>query len=89
MNTVKIRQASLSDLPLLLEYRRAMATEMGGADEVALNRTLAALAGVAPLKSCNGSRECWTRRQDGLGSTAFTSSHPVVGAASVEDSQKP
>lgn len=43
MDTVRIRQATLADLPLLLRYRRAMAEEMEGADEVAVNRMIAAL----------------------------------------------
>lgn len=33
----------LADLPLLLGYRGAMATEMDGADEAALNRIIAIL----------------------------------------------
>jgi hypothetical protein len=37
MDTVRIRQATLEDLPLLLRYRRAMAEEMDGADEAAVN----------------------------------------------------
>ena len=43
MDTVTIRQATLTDLPLLLNYRRAMAAEMDSADEVAVNRMIAAL----------------------------------------------
>jgi len=43
MDTVRVRQATLEDLPLLLRYRRAMAEEMDGADETAVNRMLAAL----------------------------------------------
>ena len=42
-DTVRIRQATLSDLPLLLRYRRAMAEEMDGTDEAAVNRMIAAL----------------------------------------------
>ena len=42
-DTVTIRQATLTDLPLLLDYRRAMAAEMDNADEVAANRMIAAL----------------------------------------------
>lgn len=43
MDTFRIRQATLADLPLLLNYRRAMAEEMDRADEVAVNRMIAAL----------------------------------------------
>jgi len=47
MNTpadaVTIRRATLADLPLLLGYRRAMAEEMDGADELAVSRMIAAL----------------------------------------------
>jgi hypothetical protein len=43
MDAVTIRQATLADLPLLLQYRRAMTEEMAGADEVAVNRMVAAL----------------------------------------------
>lgn len=42
-DTVRIRQATLSDVPLLLGYRRAMAEEMDGSDEAAVNRMIAAL----------------------------------------------
>ena len=40
---VRIRRATLVDLPLLLRYRRTMAEEMDGADEAAVNRMIAAL----------------------------------------------
>lgn len=43
MDTVRIRKATLADLPLLLRYRRAMAEEMDGADELAVKRMIAAL----------------------------------------------
>ena len=43
MDAVTIRHATLADLPLLLQYRRAMAEEMDGADEVAMNRMMTAL----------------------------------------------
>ncbi len=43
MDTVRIRHATLADLPLLLRYRRAMAEEMNGADEAAVNQMIAAL----------------------------------------------
>ena len=42
-DTVRIRRATLEDLPLLLRYRRAMAEEMDGSDEAAVNRMIAAL----------------------------------------------
>lgn len=38
-----IRKATLADLPVLLSFRRAMADEMDRADEVAVNRMIAAL----------------------------------------------
>ena len=40
---VRIRQATMADLPLLLEYRRAMAEEMDGAAEASVNRMIQAL----------------------------------------------
>jgi hypothetical protein len=40
MDAVTIRQATLADLPLLLQYRRAMATEMDGVDEVTMNQMM-------------------------------------------------
>lgn len=43
MDTVRIRQATLADLPLLLRYRRAMAEEIDDADEGAVNRMIATL----------------------------------------------
>lgn len=43
MHGVTIRRAKLADVPLLLRYRRAMAEEMDGADQVAVNRMIAAL----------------------------------------------
>lgn len=43
METVRIRQATLADLSLLLNYRRAMAEEMDRADERAVNRMIRAL----------------------------------------------
>lgn len=42
-DTVRIRRATLRDLPLFLRYRRTMAEEMDGADEAAVNRMIAAL----------------------------------------------
>jgi GNAT superfamily N-acetyltransferase len=68
MNTVKIRRASLSDLPLLLEYRRAMATEMCGADEVALNRMLAALEPYLRSSIPQGTWHSWIAEPGGCGS---------------------
>jgi hypothetical protein len=35
-DTVRIRRATLADLPLLLRYRRTMAEEMDGADDAAV-----------------------------------------------------
>ena len=40
---LRIREATLADLPVLLRYRRAMAEEMDSTDEAAVNRMLAAL----------------------------------------------
>ena len=42
-DTVRIRRATLSDLPLLLRYRRAMAEEVDGTDEAGVDRMIAAL----------------------------------------------
>jgi hypothetical protein len=39
----RIRQSTMADLPLLLEYRRAMAEEMDGAAEASVNRMIQAL----------------------------------------------
>jgi len=39
---VRIRQATMADLTLLLEYRRAMVEEMDGADEGSVNRMIRA-----------------------------------------------
>jgi hypothetical protein len=39
---VRIRQATMADLTLLLEYRRAMVEQMDGADEGSVNRMIRA-----------------------------------------------
>jgi len=88
---VRIRQATMADLTLLLEYRRAMVEEMGrwiGWSEpqdlvsVPLFRRTGGIPGfpsqaaAVPSKSFGGSRVSWTQPRDVLGFTAFMpSSH--------------
>lgn len=68
MDTVRIRQATLGDLPLLLEYRRAMAEEMGGADHVAINRMIAALGPYLRTAIPGGRWHSWIAESGGCGS---------------------
>jgi GNAT superfamily N-acetyltransferase len=68
MGEVPIRRATLADLPLLLQYRRAMAEEMSGADEVALNRMLAALEPYLRAAIPEGRWHSWIAEPGGCGS---------------------
>ena len=68
MNTVRIRRATLADLPLLLGYRRAMAEEMEGADEVAVNRMIAALEPYLRTAIAEDRWHAWIAEPGGCGS---------------------
>lgn len=67
-DTVRIRQATLSDLPLLLLYRRAMAEEMDGTDEAAVNRMIAALEPYLRSAIPEGRWYSWIAEPGGCGS---------------------
>ena len=67
-DAVRIRQATLADVPLLLQYRRAMAKEMDGADEVALIRMLAALEPYLRSAIPEGRWHSWIAEPGGSGS---------------------
>ena len=67
-DTVRIRQATLGDLPLLLRYRRAMAEEMDGVDEAALNRMIAALRPYLRAAMPEGRWHSWIAEPGGCGS---------------------
>jgi GNAT superfamily N-acetyltransferase len=66
--TVRIRQATLADLPLLLRYRCAMAQEMDGADEVAVNRMVAALESYLRAAIPEDRWHSWIAEPGGCGS---------------------
>jgi GNAT superfamily N-acetyltransferase len=68
MDAVTIRQATLADLPLLLQYRRAMTEEMAGADEVAVNRMVAALETYLRAAILEGRWHSWIAEPGGCGS---------------------
>ena len=68
MDTVRIRQATLEDLALLLRYRRAMAEEMDGTDEVAVNRMIAALNLYLRAAILEGRWHSWIAEPGGCGS---------------------
>ena len=80
-DTVRIRPAALSDLPLLLRYRRAMAEEMDGTDEAAVNRMIAALEIYLRSAIPEGRWHSWIAEPGGCGSveivrsTAFSCAH--------------
>src|SRR4030095_10894627 len=65
---VTIRRATVADLPLLLEYRRAMAEEMDDADETAVNRMLAALEPYLRAAIPEGRWHAWIAEPGGCGS---------------------
>ena len=77
MDTVTIRQATLTDLPLLLNYRRAMAAEMDSADEVAVNRMIAALEPYLRSAIPEGRWHAWIAEPGGCGSVEIV--HWVPG----------
>ena len=67
-----IRRATLADLPLLLQYRRAMANEMDGANEAAVNRMLAALEPYLRAAFPEGRWHAWIADPGGcVGTAAF------------------
>src|SRR6266576_2782448 len=68
MDTVTIRQATLTDLPLLLNYRRAMAAEIDSADEVAVNRMMTALEPYLRSAIPEGRWHAWIAEPGGCGS---------------------
>jgi GNAT superfamily N-acetyltransferase len=68
MHTVRIRQATLADLPLLLRYRRAMAEEMEGTDEVSVNRMIAAMEPYLRAAIPEGRWHSWIAEPGGCGS---------------------
>lgn len=68
MDAITIRQATLADLPLLLQYRRAMAEEMDGADEIAMNRMMTALEPYLRAAMPEGRWHSWIAEPGGCGS---------------------
>jgi GNAT superfamily N-acetyltransferase len=68
MDMVRIRQATLADLPLLLEYRRAMAEEMDGADDASLNRMIEALEPYLSAAIREDRWHSWIAQPSGCGS---------------------
>ena len=68
MDGVTIRPATMADLPLLLRYRRAMAEEMDGADEVAINRMLTALESYLLSAIPEGRWSSWVAEPGGCAS---------------------
>lgn len=68
MDTVRIRHATLADLPLLLRYRRTMAEEMDGDDEAAVNRMIAALEPYLLAAIPAGRWHSWIAEPGGCGS---------------------
>jgi GNAT superfamily N-acetyltransferase len=63
-----VRQATLTDLPLLLQYRRAMAQEMEDADEAAMNRMMTALEPYLRAAIPEGRWHGWIAEPGGCGS---------------------
>ena len=67
-DTVRIRQATLTDVPVLLRYRRAMAEEMDGSDEAAVNRMIVALEPYLRSAIQEGRWHSWIADPGGCGS---------------------
>jgi GNAT superfamily N-acetyltransferase len=67
-DSVTIRQATLADLPLLLQYRRAMAEEMDDGDEAAVNRMITALEPYLRTAISDGRWHSWLAEPGGCGS---------------------
>lgn len=63
-----VRRATLADLPLLLQYRCAMAKEMDGADEAAVKRMLLALEPYLRAAIPEGRWYSWIAEPGGCGS---------------------
>jgi GNAT superfamily N-acetyltransferase len=68
MDTVTIRRATLTDLPLLLNYRRAMAAEMDNAVDREVNRMIAALEPYLRSAIPEGRWHAWIAEPGGCGS---------------------
>lgn len=65
---VRIRQATMADLRLLLGYRRAMVEEMDGADKASVNRMIRALGLYLRAAIPEGSWHSWIVDPGGCGS---------------------
>ena len=65
---VTIRKATLADLPLLLDYRRAMAEEMDRSDGPAVDRMIAALEPYLRSAIPEGRWHSWIAEPGGCGS---------------------
>lgn len=68
MDAITIRHATLADLPRLLQYRRAMAEEMDGSDEIAMNRMMTALEPYLRAAMPEGRWHSWIAEPGGCGS---------------------
>jgi len=64
---VTIRRATLADLPLLLQYRRAMAQEMGCTDSGALDAMITALEPYLRAAIPEGRWQAWLAEPGGCG----------------------
>lgn len=67
MDAVRIRPATLADLPLLLRYRRAMAEEMDTPDPAAVERMIAVLEPYLRIAIPEGRWHAWIAEQGGCG----------------------
>jgi GNAT superfamily N-acetyltransferase len=67
MDDVTIRPATLADLPLLLQYRRAMAEETDAADPAAVERMIAALEPYLRVAIPEGRWNAWLAEPGGCG----------------------
>ena len=65
---IRIRPATIADLPRLLHYRRAMAEEMDAADEAAIVRMLRALEPYLRSAIPEGRWHSWIAEPGGCGS---------------------
>ncbi|MBV8893957.1 MAG: GNAT family N-acetyltransferase [Acidobacteria bacterium] len=68
VHTVTIRYATLADLPLLLQYRRAMAEEIDNADPSVVNRMITALEPYLRAGIAEGRWHAWIAEPGGSGS---------------------
>lgn len=67
MDAVRIRPATLEDLPLLLRYRRAMAEEMDAPDPAAVDRMIDALEPYLRTAIPEGRWHAWIAEPGGCG----------------------